>query len=76
MFMPVRHSLGAAGQTNLPIESHAMPARKHTPADAGALAAGLLVDACGPHAENSLRLEVLAGEDFSADSLVEAALAA
>jgi hypothetical protein len=66
-----------------------MPARKRTPADAGALAAGLLADACGPHAENSLRLEVvrdlaldlgrrlgvLAGEDFAADSLIEAALA-
>src|SRR5215204_1876822 len=66
-----------------------MPARKRTPADAGALAVGLLVDACGPQAENSLRLavvkdlaldlgrrlEVLAGEDFAADSLVEAALA-
>jgi hypothetical protein len=66
-----------------------MPARERTPADAGALAAGLLVDACGPHAENSLRLavvrdlaldlkrwlEVLAKEDFAADSLVEAALA-
>jgi hypothetical protein len=86
MLMPVeRHP----GRANLPIESHAMPARKRTPADAGALAAGLLVDACGPHAENSLRLEVvkglaldlgrrlevLAGEDFAADSLVEAALA-
>ena len=66
-----------------------MPTRKSTPADAGALAAGLLADACGPHAENSLhlevvrdlaldlgrRLEVLAGEDSRADSLVEAALA-
>jgi hypothetical protein len=66
-----------------------MPARKRTPADAGALAAGLLVDACGPYVENSLRLkvvrdlsldlgrrlEVLAGEDFAADSLIEAALA-
>jgi len=65
-----------------------MAARKHTPADAGALAAGLLVDACRPHLEASLRLQVisdlaqdlgrrletLAGED-SADSLVEAALA-
>jgi hypothetical protein len=65
-----------------------MPARKRTPADAGALAAGLLVDACRPHVENSLRLgvvrdlaldlghrlETLAGEDFAADSLVEAAL--
>ena len=66
-----------------------MPARKRTPADAGALAAGLLVDACGSHAENSLRLEVvkdlaldlgyrlevLAGEDLDADFLVESALA-
>jgi len=66
-----------------------MAARKRTPADAGALAAGLLVDACRPHSENSLRLEVvrdlaldlgrrlevLAGEDSAADSLVEAALA-
>jgi hypothetical protein len=66
-----------------------MPARKRTPADAGALAAGLLADACGPHAENALRLEVvrdlaldlgrrlevLAEEDLAADSLVEAALA-
>src|SRR5215210_6222485 len=66
-----------------------MPARKRTPADPGALAAGLLVDACRPHAENSLRLAVvrdlaldlgrrldaLAGEDFAADSLVEGALA-
>ena len=66
-----------------------MAARKRTPADAGALAAGLLAEACGPHAENSLRLvvvrdlaldlgrrlETLAEEDFAADSLVEAALA-
>jgi hypothetical protein len=66
-----------------------MDAKKRTPADAGALAAGLLVDACQPHSEDSLRLEVvrdlaqdlgsrlevLAGEDFAADSLVEAALA-
>jgi hypothetical protein len=65
-----------------------MPARKRTPADAGALAAGLLAEACGTHAENTLRLavvrdlaldlgrrlEVLASEDFAADSLVEAAL--
>jgi hypothetical protein len=79
----------APGPTNLRIESHAMPARKRTPADAGALAAGLLVDACRPHAESSLRLEVvrdlaldlghrletLAGEDTSTDSLIEAALA-
>jgi hypothetical protein len=66
-----------------------MAAAKRTPADAGALAAGLLVDACRPHSESSLRLEVvrdlaldlgrrldaLAGEDFAADSLVESALA-
>ena len=66
-----------------------MPARKRTPADAGVLAAGLLLDACGPNAENSLRLKVvrdlsldlrrrleaLAGGAFAADSLVEAALA-
>ena len=66
-----------------------MAAKKRTPADAAVLAAGLLVDACQPHSENSLRLEVvgdlaldlgsrlevLAGEDFAADSLVEAALA-
>src|SRR5918998_963719 len=84
MLMPVERP-----PANLRIESHAMPARKLTPADAGALAAGLLADACGPHAENSLRLEVvrdlaldlgrrlevLAGEDSAADSLVEAALA-
>ena len=86
MLMPVECS---PGQANLPIESHAMPARKRTPADAGALAAGLLVDACRPHAEGSLRikmvrdlaldlgrrLETLAEEDPAADSLVEAALA-
>jgi hypothetical protein len=66
-----------------------MDARKRTPADAGALAAGLLVDACRPHSESSLRLEVvrnlaldlghrlenLAGEGTSTDSLIEAALA-
>jgi hypothetical protein len=66
-----------------------MAAKKRTPADAGALAAGLLVDACRPHSESSLRLgvvrdlaldlgrrlEALAGEDFAADSLVESALA-
>jgi len=66
-----------------------MAARKRTPADAGAQAAGLLVDACRPHLEDSLRLEVvgdlaldlgrrletLAGEDPADDSLVEAALA-
>ncbi|HKH58000.1 MAG TPA: hypothetical protein VKA20_05650 [Rubrobacter sp.] len=66
-----------------------MAAPKCTPAEAGALAAGLLADACRPHAERSLRLEVvrdlaldlgrrleaLAAEDGAADSLVEAALA-
>ena len=66
-----------------------MAAKNRTPADAGALAADLLVDACRPLSENTLRLEVvrdlaldlgrrleaLAGEDFAADSLVEAALA-
>jgi hypothetical protein len=66
-----------------------MVARKRTPADAGALAAGLLVDACRPHSDDSLRLEVvkdlaldlgrrleiLAEEDFAADSLIEATLA-
>jgi hypothetical protein len=66
-----------------------MPDRKRTPAEAGALAAGLLVDACGPHAEDSLRLEVvrdlaldlgrrlevLAKVGFAADLLIEAALA-
>ena len=66
-----------------------MAARQRTPADAGVLAAGLLVDACRTDRGNSLRLEVvrdlaldlggrledLAGEGLSADSLVEAALA-
>jgi len=66
-----------------------MAAKKRTPAEAGALAAGLLVDACRPHSGDTLRLEVvrdlaldlrhrleaLAGEGFAADSLVEAALA-
>jgi hypothetical protein len=84
MFRPVEWPPG-----HLRIESHAMPARKRTPVDAGALAAGLLADACGPHTENSLRLEVVSGlaldlggrlevlaeEDFAADSLIEAALA-
>ena len=65
-----------------------MAARKRTPADAGALAAGLLVDACGTDPQNQLRLqavrdlaldlgrrlEVLATEDADG-SLVEAALA-
>jgi hypothetical protein len=66
-----------------------MDARKRTPADAGALAAGLLVDACRTNHENSLRLEVvsdlaldlgrrleaLAAEGFAVNSLVESALA-
>jgi len=66
-----------------------MAASKRTPAEAGTLAAGLLADSCRPHAEGSLRLEAvrdlaldlgrrletLAGEDYAADSLVEAALA-
>jgi hypothetical protein len=65
-----------------------MAAPKHTPAEAGVLAAGLLADACRPHTEGSLRLEVvrglaldlgrrledLAAENGAADSLVEAAL--
>lgn len=65
-----------------------MAAPKHTPAEAGVLAAGLLADACRPHAEGSLRLEVvrglaldlgrrledLAAENGAVDSLVEAAL--
>ena len=65
-----------------------MATLERTPAEAGALAAGLLADACRPHAEGSPRLEVvralaldlgrrleaLAGEDGT-DSLVEAALA-
>jgi hypothetical protein len=64
-----------------------MDAPERTPVDAGALASGLLVAACGTDPENSLRLEVvrdlaldlghrlevLAGED-APDSLVEAAL--
>ena len=66
-----------------------MAALERTPAEAGALAAGLLADACRQHTECSLRLEVvrglaldlgrrleaLAAEDGAADSLVEAALA-
>ncbi len=89
MFMLLGRRPLAPGLANLRIESHAMPARKRTPADAGALAAGLLVDACRPHSEDSLRLEVvknlaldlghrleiLAGEDTSTDSFIEAALA-
>ena len=85
MFAIVHHP----GVADLRIESRAMAARKRTPTDAGALAAGLLVDACRPHTEGSLRikmvrdlaldlgrrLEALAEEDPAADSLVEAALA-
>jgi hypothetical protein len=66
-----------------------MAVPKRTPAEAGALAAGLLADACRQYAEGSQRLgvvrdlaldlgsrlEVLAAEDTAADSLVEAALA-
>jgi hypothetical protein len=66
-----------------------MAGRERTPAEAGALAAGLLADACRPQTEGSLRLEVvrdlaldlgrrledLAAQDGAADSLVEAALA-
>ncbi len=66
-----------------------MAGRRRTPADAGALAASLLVDACQTDPENSLRLEVvsslaldlgrrletLAGRGSAADSLIEAALA-
>jgi hypothetical protein len=67
-----------------------MSARERTPAEAGALAAGLLVDACRPRQDNSLRLEVVrdlaldlerrleALADQSGeniDSLIEAALA-
>jgi hypothetical protein len=73
---------------SLEIESRAMDARKRTPADAGALASGLLVEACGTDLENALqlevvrdlaldlgrRLEVLARED-APGSLIEAALA-
>jgi hypothetical protein len=63
-----------------------MAARERTPADAGALAARLLVDACQTDTGNRLqvvrdlaldlgrRLEFLAGDD-AADSLLEAALA-
>jgi len=66
-----------------------MAARRRTPADVGALAANLLVDACQTDPENALRLEVvsslaldlgrrletLAGRGSAADSLIEAALA-
>ena len=65
-----------------------MAARRSTPADAGVLAASLLVDACQTDSETSLRLEVVSSlaldlgrrletlaRDDSAGSLVEAALA-
>ena len=66
-----------------------MAALERTPTEAGALAAKLLADACRPHTEGSLRLDVvrglaldlgrrleaLAAEDGAADSLVEATLA-
>ena len=65
-----------------------MAARRRTPADAGALAASLLVDACQTDPENSLRLEVVSSlaldlgrrleaiaRDDAAGSLVEATLA-
>ena len=63
-----------------------MAALERTPTEAGALAAKLLADACRPHTEGSLRLDVVRGlaldlgrrlealdaEDGAADSLVEA----
>lgn len=65
-----------------------MTVRRRTPADAGTLAASLLVDACQTVPENSLRLEVVSSlaldlgrrlealvKDDAAGSLVEAALA-
>ncbi|HET7271201.1 MAG TPA: hypothetical protein VFI90_08940 [Rubrobacter sp.] len=67
-----------------------MSATKRTPANAGALAAGLLVDACRPYPDSPLRLEVvrdlaldlerrlegLADQSSDdADSQIEAALA-
>ena len=61
---------------------------KRTPSDAGALAASLLVDACLPRPDNSLRLEVVGdlardlerrlealADSEDTDSLIEAALA-
>lgn len=61
---------------------------KRTPSDAGALAAGLLVDACLPRPDNSLRLEVVGdlardlerrlealADSEDTDSLIEATLA-
>lgn len=65
-----------------------MAARERTPADAGALAAGLLVDACQPRPNNSLRIEVVKelaldlgrrlealSDSEDTDALIEAALA-
>ena len=67
-----------------------MSAIERTPAEAGALAAGLLVDACQPRPDNSLRLEVVRDLALDlehrlevladptgedSDSLIEAALA-
>jgi hypothetical protein len=65
-----------------------MSFRERTPAEAGALAAGLLVDACGPPPYNPLRLQVVRDlaldlerrlESLSdsevTDSIIEAALA-
>lgn len=65
-----------------------MDARKRTPADAGTLAAGLLVDACQADREGPLHLEVVRGlavdlgcrlealsETDVADSPIESALA-
>ena len=66
-----------------------MSATKRTPAEAGTLAAGLLVDACRPYPDNPLhldvvremaldlerRLELLADSAEDPDSLIEAALA-
>jgi hypothetical protein len=65
-----------------------MAARIGTPADAGVLAASLLVDACQTDSENTLRLEVVSSlasdlgrrletlaRDDSVGSLVEGALA-
>ena len=67
-----------------------MALRERTPAEAGALAAGLLVEACPPHPENSLRMQVVRDlaldlerrlealadtTEGETDSLIEAALA-
>lgn len=64
-----------------------MSTRERTPAEAGALAAGLLVDACGRRPDDPVRLAVVrdlaldlerrleALTDTDTDSLIEAALA-